>query len=184
MGLRSVFEGPTATFVDVVHLDLSSNRIASIKIAAFSSWTRNLRYLNLSHNDLGAIPIAEFPTHGNLLTLDLSFNKIRRVHPQAFGPTFPDACNPTVDFRMAGNPCSCSLVRGAPQARQCNTVECDCFEGGDNTVPCGETLDTTVPINETVRASQVCDGVPDCSNCWDEARYGCTHTGVWQGGGG
>lgn len=71
-----------SNLTNLVHLDLSSNRIESINQKLFSQLT-NLKSLNLKNNQIQSIEENAFSNLKSLTNLDLSFNHLSRLNPQS-----------------------------------------------------------------------------------------------------
>jgi hypothetical protein len=137
-------------------------------------WLRRLEHLNLSHNLLTELINSQLTSAGRMRTLDLSHNRIARIEPYALRSNLVPDCNVAVDFRFEGNPCLCRLQPRVAASKRCNDVVCNCMTVETETVVCGATLGGNG--TETILASQVCDGIAHCSNCWDEVGAG---VGAW-----
>jgi hypothetical protein len=164
-----LFQDDGVTYVDVTHLDLSQNSIQTPWSASLV-WLRRLEYLNLSHNLLTELQHSQITSAGRMRTLDLSHNRIAHIEPYALRSNLVPDCNVAADFRFEGNPCLCQLQRRMVGSKRCNDVLCNCTAAETETVVCGATLGGNG--TETILASQVCDGIAHCSNCWDEVRVG------------
>lgn len=68
---------------NLVSLDLSSNRVAKLGAGVFE-YQRNLKYLNLSNNDLRNVSKDSLKGLRALVELDLSYNNLEELHKASF----------------------------------------------------------------------------------------------------
>eukprot|EP00730_Choanoeca_flexa_P008615 TRINITY_DN12511_c1_g2_i3.p1 TRINITY_DN12511_c1_g2~~TRINITY_DN12511_c1_g2_i3.p1 ORF type:complete len:788 (+),score=71.55 TRINITY_DN12511_c1_g2_i3:117-2480(+) len=145
---------------DLKYLDVSRNQIVRLHGSVFFT-SPNLEYLNLSHNYISVVSPDGLPYWQKLRVLDLSYNRIFYVFPAAFSAVFPADCATDVVFESKGNRCNCSLVHRPPS---CNNVYCDCE------VPLNVSCDFVngSSLAPAIPASYICDGIADCPDCSDE----------------
>ena len=92
----------------ILTLSLAQNRITAVLPGALAPLP-NLVTLDLSHNRLGQLAAAMFPAGCAIRSVDLRRNRIRTVEAG-----LPTALAALTTLRMDGNPAACSLNRSAP----------------------------------------------------------------------
>ena len=165
-------------------LNLSHNAITKAEFFAFRM-PFDLQELDLSHNTLTHLDWRGLPLEGHLLQLSLANNQIQTMERLALRSTFPRACDAARPLRldMNHNPCQCQL---APTSRDCGLLACDpqCYRNGGGS-PSSPTLGPAADLScagfqdprlntekKALHMDQICDGVQDCRNGWDELLCG------------
>ncbi|KAG5896130.1 hypothetical protein JTB14_011875 [Gonioctena quinquepunctata] len=103
---NNLLEIPSGIDSNIISLDLSINRLRNISQDLKNF--KNLKYLNMSHNQIETLGHSEFESMENLERLDLTFNLLRDwkdIHSEAF-----TSLGKLVFLDMSNNP-----LRGIPQ---------------------------------------------------------------------
>ena len=148
----------------VTHLDLSDNIMINGMEPSSIALLPNLQELNLSGNRLSNI--TALPVSASLRVLDLRRNPIQTINSHLLAGLFDPSCDYTPTLLMDEDQCQCQLYHRVNGF--CNTVDCDCADGRYRAarLPCGPI--EADACNQSIALSQLCDGVTDCMNQWDE----------------
>ncbi|EDQ85706.1 uncharacterized protein MONBRDRAFT_38718 [Monosiga brevicollis MX1] len=183
------------------HLDLSFNNITSISGVSMLSLT-GLRHFNISHNRITRLHPDLLPFNNRLDVLDVRGNDIQILRADTFVSAMrsncaalllPDTCNPPIvpcnaflatdpTGSASATPTIIDLTSSSTTTTTTTTTTTNSSEFGLSTVrPAAScrVVDTSVTLTcrsgATYRASQLCDGIPDCPDADDEEA--CTQ--VW-----